>query len=449
MPQELVNKLCDPIELNNKPLPCLMYADDLVIFSKSEKGMKECLKKLQSYCNRWRLSVNIKKTKIMIINKPKSAQYTFKFNNLTIETTNEYNYLGINFNHQGNFKQAIIELSKKAQRAYFAIRKDFNFYNNTKAKTQLKLFETMVQPILLYGSEIWGLFGWRTNNQACATQYILNQKHTFETIHTKACKNILGVHKYTSDLMEKAELGRFPLISNIIQNVCSYWQHILNAKPGSLLSELHSSFTKQHGRNRTNYYTRYKILLTIINKDYLVDKLTKNEIIKEPRSAKASFNNMYEEYVFKEIKDKAIRTNSGGRFALYSQVKFTYKFENYLQLDNNLRRAITSLRLSTHNLPIEKLRKKKIERHLRICNCCKDRHVGSEIHVLMHCKNPELIRLRSTLFNKLGEYCSQWEILPVEDKFVYLLCAHDEVFNFYFAIFLDKVFKFVDRCYNK
>ena len=51
-----------------------MYADDLVIFSKTEKGMKECLMKLKNYCNKWQLTINTKNTKLMIYNRLKEIK---------------------------------------------------------------------------------------------------------------------------------------------------------------------------------------------------------------------------------------------------------------------------------------------------------------------------------------------------------------------------------------
>ena len=44
----------------------LLYADDIIIFAKSPEKMQLSLDILEEYCKRWRLKVNINKTKIMI-----------------------------------------------------------------------------------------------------------------------------------------------------------------------------------------------------------------------------------------------------------------------------------------------------------------------------------------------------------------------------------------------
>ena len=34
----LITPACDPVQLNNSPLQCLLYADDLIIMSESASG---------------------------------------------------------------------------------------------------------------------------------------------------------------------------------------------------------------------------------------------------------------------------------------------------------------------------------------------------------------------------------------------------------------------------
>ena len=88
---------CDPLMTLGQPLSHLLYADDLLLLSTSESGLKSCLSKLESYCNRWQLELNIKKCKIIIFNSagrllcgPK-----FMFQGKTVELAQSYCYLGL------------------------------------------------------------------------------------------------------------------------------------------------------------------------------------------------------------------------------------------------------------------------------------------------------------------------------------------------------------------
>ena len=59
---------CDPIELYDTTMNCLLYADDLVWVSESAPGLQFALDRLHDYCERWKLTVNLSKTKIIIFN---------------------------------------------------------------------------------------------------------------------------------------------------------------------------------------------------------------------------------------------------------------------------------------------------------------------------------------------------------------------------------------------
>ena len=50
---------------SERPINCLLYADDLVIFSRSANGLQTLLNKLESYCEKTELTVNLDKTKVI------------------------------------------------------------------------------------------------------------------------------------------------------------------------------------------------------------------------------------------------------------------------------------------------------------------------------------------------------------------------------------------------
>ena len=80
---------CDPVQLNNSFLHCLMYADDLVILSESSNGLQCALDKLHDYCSKWKLLVNINKTNVMIFNKGVTLSQV----NLLIMANHQYKML--------------------------------------------------------------------------------------------------------------------------------------------------------------------------------------------------------------------------------------------------------------------------------------------------------------------------------------------------------------------
>ena len=111
-------------------------------------------------------------------------------------------------------------------------------------------------------------------------------------------------------------------------------------------------------------------------------------------------------------------------------------------LDKNyLRRNITNIRIPTYNLPIESLRKAKVKRDERICLLCTFEEIGSEFHAVIDCQNAQIKQLRLKLNENINDVHSQWKKLTGRQKFMYLTLAADKQCTFYFAIFLDKLYK--------
>ena len=70
LPFAFENTLSDPFVLpNGAKLNSLLYADDLIILSRSKTGLQNCLDKLSSFFSSWMMKINPKKTKIVVFQK--------------------------------------------------------------------------------------------------------------------------------------------------------------------------------------------------------------------------------------------------------------------------------------------------------------------------------------------------------------------------------------------
>lgn len=102
--------------------------------------------------------------------------------------------MGLIFKFNGNFSDARSKLAAQAQKSLYGIYRIIR-NQNIPIDLQLKLFDSMVEPILLYGSEIWGF----------------ENLKNIEQVHLSFCKRILKVRSTTPNYMVYGELGRFPL----------------------------------------------------------------------------------------------------------------------------------------------------------------------------------------------------------------------------------------------
>ena len=74
----------------------LLFADDTVLFSNSREDPQDTLNLIETYCDKWKLTVNITKTKDLVFSDGKtSTNLKFHYKGEELELVNEYKYLGI------------------------------------------------------------------------------------------------------------------------------------------------------------------------------------------------------------------------------------------------------------------------------------------------------------------------------------------------------------------
>ena len=102
----------------------------------------------------------------------------------------------------GNFKIAITMLYNKALRAYNCLMQKLSNAENIPIKTLLKLFYSVVVPVLLYGCEIWGvcLLGKISSFELFQKRFFSVVNKMESLVQLKCVKRILGVHSKSTNL---------------------------------------------------------------------------------------------------------------------------------------------------------------------------------------------------------------------------------------------------------
>ena len=131
--------------------------------------------------------------------------------------TKEYNFLGTVIDHKGCFKRGIQELSKKGLKVLFSLRKLFSNFEKLPVNLSCKLFDTLIRPFLSYNCEIWYMDEYpplyramlrATRNKTFCDTLALQEKSSYEKIHTKYCETVLGLKKTACSISTLSELGR-------------------------------------------------------------------------------------------------------------------------------------------------------------------------------------------------------------------------------------------------
>ena len=108
---------------------------------------------------------------------------------------------------------------------------------NLNPKTSAKLFDHLIKPILLYGAETWGPDNF-LRKDAPILDTLFGKKldcSPLEKVDMLFNKFTLGVSKRSCNLAVRAELGRFPIVIDLILSILKYYSHIKKASTQSPL----------------------------------------------------------------------------------------------------------------------------------------------------------------------------------------------------------------------
>ena len=334
-----------------------MYADDIVLLSESKEGLSECLNKLYIYNKNWCLNINTQKTKVMTFQKGgKTKKLNIKYSNLILEDINEYKYLGTIINKTGNFKQNNTFLKKKGMRASFSLINGLG--TNINLSSLIKIFEKVVEPILIYNCEITQAFIPNNWSYSKFKDNIWIQGDQINKVLHSFLRQILGVGKTTSTWGILTETGKYPIIMKIYIQIMKYWVRLLSVK-SKYVQEAHMHYIKQWHTNRNSWCKIIDYLLTYtdMKKTFNLEEIiSKHKIFIQ--KFKHKITSKYQNYWKPEL-----NSNKKSKLDFYKTIKKNYYFEQYLDVfDKEKRLPITRIRMSNHNFPIEKMRYMKIKR---------------------------------------------------------------------------------------
>ena len=209
--------------LCGRPVPPMLFADDMLLISTSVAGLNAQLLALQTYCDAKKLTVNAAKTQVVIMRPggggggPAAAEQFF-YAGLRLEVVKSIKYLGLTFSQLSKalgFACCAEELAKAGRRALFAMRRRAWELGAGAVEHQLQLFDIFVKPVLSYGCEVWGVD-------------VLGQPGSApERVHRWLCRRLLALPQSACSATALAELGRWPLHVHWVQQLVRFWNRLL------------------------------------------------------------------------------------------------------------------------------------------------------------------------------------------------------------------------------
>lgn len=268
----------------------------------------------------------------------------------------------------GEIRSALEDLRSRALKAYMALKNKLGICFRDHVDDTISLFDCLVKPILLYGSDFWGCLKLPKNNP-------------IENLHMQFCRQILGVQKNTTNNGVLLELGRTPLVLEGHKLSIKNWSRIKKGEGNFLITKSYTNASVK----MLDWNESIVKLLSEQGMQYIATETT-------PNISNAFFGrakDIFHQETFSSIK------NPEAKLRTYSLIKYEIGREDYLtQIRNTKRRQMLSkFRLSNHKLMIEVGRhmKPKLPKEQRICQLC-NQGIEDEIHFLIECDSYKTLR---------------------------------------------------------
>lgn len=235
---------------------------------------------------------------------------------------------------------------------------------NLPVDLQCDLFDAMVVPILLYGSEVWGF-------------QTVDQINVF---HRKFLKCLLRVNKGTPNCMIYGELGRKSLDTFIEKRMINFWIRILDSNSNKLSSTMYQLMKNMYDKDvfKSNWLTKIK---SILDKCGFSNLWSENMLVNHKwmkHSIELRIDDMYKQNWSSEVDTNRLCN-------IYRLFKSDFKIEQYIsKLPVNDCLTLSKFRCSNSRLPIN-FRRFEINNLPKYCTLCNCGDVGDEMHYILIC----------------------------------------------------------------
>ena len=344
------------------------------------------------------------------------------FNGKQIEQVDRYKYLGtiirsVKMANQDIFIANYAYLCDQARKAIFGAQRKIKGFGVTPPHIKLYLFDSLIKPILTYGSEVW-----RVSKMG---------QDQIDKVFLRYARHAIGVKPNTSSLMVLGEVGYHPpSVYCMISLMC--FVNRLHHLPSDTIAK--TMFSDLKNLNDLGFRSWVSFAMESIQSHDLDLDLSPNDF---KRACKTKLMETCVNQRHGDICDVAahpiLRT--------YNTFKSSFVYEPYLLSVKNhkYRNAITRLRTSSHRLEIEigRHHKPKIPVKDRLCHMCGV--VEDEYHFVMFCKIN--IFERALLMSKIRN------IIPIQT------CSYNEIFRYIMSTnepYVSSLFgKFVHNSFEK
>ena len=405
-----IKEKCHGVKLGDGEKVCvLIYADDMVLISETEKDLQDMLDILHEWCTTWDVLVNLDKSKIVHYRSAKTAEtlYNFTFSGKSMDKVDRYKYLGLILHYKLDFSVTAQAVAKSATRALGLLIAKAKAFGGFTYNCMTKLYESMVMSIIRYGAAVWG-----DKEFSC-----------INAVHNRMCRYYLGVNKFTPNAAIQGDMGvRVPWQHQKLE-IARQWCRLVNMSDSRVNKKI---FKWANGFTCKNWTSRAKNFFNLCQRDVYtaVNNIDKKDFMDDMHECIEKI--FVEKWLAIVNKVESRKKNGKNKLRTYCTLKSTFCSEKYVYniLPKSHRSALAQFRSGTAPIRLETGRYEGLPVEERICFVCKN-CVESELHVLIEC--PLYNEIRSLLFSKLQMHYRNFYDFSKKEQMKCILACEDDV----------------------
>ena len=142
------------VKMSTTKVSMVLFADDVMLLAERKEDMETNLRESKKAMSNWGMKIHWGKTEVMVlVGKEKNAKVCV--DEKKIEQLQNMKYLGTILSADGTCEEEIEHRVGAAARVIGAMRKEVLERRELKKATKMRVYNAMVIPTMLYGSETW------------------------------------------------------------------------------------------------------------------------------------------------------------------------------------------------------------------------------------------------------------------------------------------------------
>ncbi len=227
---------------------------------------------------------------------------------------------------------------------------------------------------------------------------------------------MLGLNKTATSMAVYGESGSYPMYTYVLKNMLSFWLHIINSPPNSLVNIAYKTDLDLTDKgNKSTWSANFRMILKYFGFEHVWNNQSTLSISRLIHAFHKVVKKQFEKYWSDSI-------GKSSKLRAYRTFKTVFGTEPYLINSKffRVRRLISKFRVSNHRLEIEigRYTDPKTPLEERICKNCNLNKVEDEYHCIIEC--PYMSEKRKTNFPETMNNVDTTD----EEKFIDIMKAY-------------------------